>query len=89
MALVSHFYNTPYAQVLTMPVKTFWSMIRNANRLKAGNDLRLLQLLAVSQSSDAMRETGEALVQEQGKPTVTIDNRRDDNATQKLRDAFG
>lgn len=64
-------------------------MIRNANRLKAGNDLRLLQLLAVSQSSDQLRETSEALVLEQGKPTVAIDNRRDENATQRLRDAFG
>jgi hypothetical protein len=72
-----------------MPIRTFWSMIRNANRLKASEDMRLLHLLASAQAPDVVKDTREALAQELGKPLVTIDNRRDENATQKLRDAFG
>lgn len=72
-----------------MPIRTFWSMIRNSNRLKASHDMRLLSLLASSQNGDSLRETSDSLAQEHGKPMVVVDNRRDVNATQKLRDAFG
>lgn len=68
-----------------MPLRAFWSFASNLTRIQAEQQMGLLQVLAASQSGETATEVMESLKAELGTPTVTIDNRRDENATDTLR----
>lgn len=73
---------------MDMPLRAFWVFNANVSRLQAELDIRLLNVLASSQSSDGYQDHMSSLRQECGTPVVSIDNRRDENATEKLREAL-
>lgn len=68
-----------------MPLRAFWVFNGAVNRIQAEKDLRQLQLLGASQSSEAFTELHEALNKELGQPTVVIDNTSDGDAIEKLK----
>lgn len=75
-----------YREVMDMPLRAFWSFSGSMHRIQAEKNMNLLHMLAASQSGEQYTEAMESLKAELGTPTVQIDNRRDENATQTLRD---
>ncbi|MCG5512861.1 hypothetical protein [Ectothiorhodospira shaposhnikovii] len=73
-----HFYRMTDDQVLAMPVRRFWLMNANINRIQAEGDLRQLVLLTTAQAADGdVREKQrQALVAEMG--NVMVMNRREE-----------
>lgn len=49
-----------------MPVRRFWSMNANINRISAERDMRLLTVMNSAQSAEGAKETREHLVKELG-----------------------
>lgn len=74
-----------YREVMEMPVKTFWAFNAAVGRLQAESELRLIQVIASAQTKLG-QEHMEALRAEYGTPVVVVDERRDANATSKLRE---
>lgn len=78
-----------YREVMEMPLRAFWTYNGSVDRIRAEAELRQLQVLAASQSSEAFKEVAAALKEELKTPVVVIDNRRDENATEKLKAILG
>ena len=49
-----------------MPVRRFWLMFENINRISAERDLRLLTVMNSAQSHEAAKETRDSLIAEIG-----------------------
>ena len=85
---VLHFYGgLSYGELLKLPIRSFWRLHSNINRIRAEFDLRSLHVAAASQSTD-MKTFKDHLVIELGETTVVdpIANvKRDRDATQKLK----
>jgi hypothetical protein len=78
-----------YREVMDMPLRAFWTYTGAINRIRAEAELRQLQVLIGPGSGDAYKEVAASLEKEYGTPSVCVDNRRDENATEKLRSIFG
>ena len=75
--------------MMEMPIRSFWSANANVSRLSAERDMRLAQVFATSQGGgEALKQLGDSLREEQRQPIVTVDKRRDANATRKLKEAL-
>lgn len=70
-----------------MPIRAFWSAQANVGRISAERDLRLVSVFAATEG-EALKQIVETLRKEMDNPTVSIDKRRDVNATQTLKGAF-
>lgn len=64
---VSNYYAMGYEAVLRLPLKTFWMMHKNIDRIEAKRDMRAMSVAMVSQATpDSARAFREALVLEAG-----------------------
>ena len=60
------FYGMTDAEVLKMPIRTFWASYRYIVRIRAEEDLRLLPLLRAAQNTEMFNHTVETLKEEMG-----------------------
>jgi len=66
---VLHFYGgLSYRELLSLPIRTFWRMHSNINRIRAEDNLRTLQV-AVASQSEGVAKYRDHLVVELGKTT--------------------
>lgn len=70
---VVHFYSQDHNTVLNMPIKLFWMMCNNIQRIQARDDLRQLSIASTSAivgsmggSSEPLQQLNEALIGERG-----------------------
>ena len=87
---VSHFYGIGYREVMNLPVRAFWVMNQNVDRLRAEEDLRQIQVGIAIQSDVNYRGTIEALNNERGEwvrfsPLAPHLNRRDEEGVERLK----
>lgn len=75
-----HFYAMSYEAVLELPIKTFWLLSSNINKITAERDIRKFNLLLGSQmggTKDGVTDQLKRLHEEMGTPikrAVVIDN---------------
>lgn len=55
---------------MNLPIRTFWLMSSNMNRLFAERDMRLLSVTAAVNSSEGMKEKVDELTAEIGRVTL-------------------
>lgn len=77
-----------YRKVLELPLRTFWMLNRQVDRLRAEEDQRLLRLQNASQDANTAKQLTESLAAEIGMPVV-IEKKFDADAFESLRDKFG
>lgn len=63
-------YGMSYWDVLKLPLRTFWSLNRQIDRLRAEDDQRSLRIANASQSAEAAKELAEMLRLELDAPVV-------------------
>lgn len=64
---VMHFYSQTYQVVLALPIKTFWLMNGNIDRIMAHKDMRSLSVAVAAQANgEAAKELRQRLVAEAG-----------------------
>jgi len=63
---VMRFYSQGYQETLDLPLRTFWMMSGNVNRLGAEEDIRSLSVHAAAGSDKGFKETLERLQREMG-----------------------
>lgn len=83
-------YGMAYAELMRLPVKTFWMLNKNVSRLLAETDLRRLSLTAAAQSADAAASHSERLIAELDSPYVfenvpVLDAERDEVGFAELK----
>lgn len=61
-----HFYSIPRGELLKTPIKTFWLLACNVDRLRAEADMRLLPLLNAAQSKEGTEQASRQLKAELG-----------------------
>lgn len=57
------------------PIRVFWSMYHQINRIRAETDLRHLHIVAMAQSKDGYESASQTLLQELDEP-VEVDRLR-------------
>lgn len=87
---VSHFYGIGYREVMSLPVRAFWVMNQNIDRLRAEQDLRTINVAIATQSEESYKATVEALNKERGEwvkfsPLAPHLNQRDDEGVERLK----
>jgi hypothetical protein len=60
------FYSQNRKEVLELPLKTFWLMSNNIDRIDAQEDMRSLTIVTVGQSGEAANELRKSLNVESG-----------------------
>lgn len=92
---VLHFYAMGYAEIMALPLSTFWLLHANIDRIKAHDDLRAVSMALVGQSTpDAVHEYRQRLVVEAGQIVTMatgspLDVQRDEAGFQELRAMAG
>lgn len=61
-----HFYSQSYPEVMALPLKTFWLMSGNVDRVMAQSDMRALTVSVCGQAGEAAKEYRARLVIEIG-----------------------
>lgn len=51
-----------------MPIRSFWSFVKNMNRIQADNDLRAMDIALASNSGEFAKELRARLVETLGSP---------------------
>lgn len=64
------FYGTTYQETLGLPIRTFWMLSRNVDRLEAGEDLRRMRIAVASQSGETFEKFNKDLVAQIGEIVV-------------------
>jgi hypothetical protein len=81
------FYNLGgYQAVLDMPLRTFWLMSNNINRISAEEDIRKLSIAAGSSSDKGFKATQEGLQREMGDVITRSERTIAKQGIQKLKD---
>jgi len=73
---------------MRLPMRTFWLLNQNINRLRAEEDLRSLTTAAASQSSEFAEEHRQSLILEVGEPTKgssPLEAKRDEEGVAELK----
>ncbi|MFK3740969.1 hypothetical protein [Massilia sp. TN1-12] len=84
---VCHFYSTGYEQAMRLPLKTFWLMSSNIDRIEAKKDMRAITVAQMAQATpDGVQKFRDALVIEAGE-IVKLDGAQDDPRTAKRDEA--
>jgi hypothetical protein len=78
------FYGLAPAAVLALPIKTFWLMEHNINRIRADADLRQLRLSAAATNTKGIEEMSKQLAAEMGSVVIASEE-REEGAAEKLR----
>lgn len=78
-----------YPAVLRLPLRTFWSLNRQVDRLRAEQEQRQLRLISAGTSEDpkSARSVAEALEGQIGKPVV-YERKFDSKRFEELRKRF-
>ena len=84
-----HFYSMSDAQVLDMPVRRFWLMNSNIQRIQAEFDLRKMSVVASAQDGKAYEQYRKTLVIEIGDVTITNQKEGLDRAGLEMLRAMG
>jgi len=64
---VAHFYSMGFDAVMRLPLKTFWLMSTNIDRIEARNDMRAVTVAQMAQATpEGVQQFREALVIEAG-----------------------
>ena len=63
-----HFYGFDYQKVLALPIKTFWAIDRQINRVRAEADLRGMRVASTSMGGEGVQALQEMLLGEMGEP---------------------
>lgn len=99
-----HFYNLPYHDALELPLRVFWTMSGNIDRIRAHSDMRTLSVMQFSQATpEGVAQFREALVIEAGNVVKTsgdagialpkgenpLDAKRDEEGFAALRQMAG
>lgn len=73
-------YGLGYRELMALPIKTFWMLNKNVNRLLAEKDLRALSMAINSQSNEGVTALREKLSEELGNPygSQPVDNPLDE-----------
>jgi len=79
------FYGQRYDDVMALPIKAFWLMNRNIDRIAARQDLRRLSIAMCAQSSEAANHLRESLNAEGG----TVVKTRQEDPLEAKRDEQG
>lgn len=66
MCSVMHFYGIKHADLLQLPIYTFWEMAKNIDRLRAEEDKRMFTLLQQAFMSEEAQKYLDKLHEEQG-----------------------
>lgn len=66
-----HFYSLDFERVLLLPIRVFWLLSNNIQRIQARNDLRSLNVysatqLSVNGSTELLNSVREQLLEERG-----------------------
>ena len=80
-------YGQGYWEVMDLPIKTFWCLNRQVNRLRAEEDLRALRIGNVSQSGEESVKLRDDLVRELETPAI-VEKKFDDAKFQELQEKF-
>lgn len=84
-----HFYGLSNRELLDLPIRTFWMLNANVDRLSAQQDLRSLSVNLASQSTsnDSVLRLRDALVLELDEPWKSdpLEAVRDENGFERLR----
>jgi hypothetical protein len=76
-----------YREVLNLPINAFWSFVSNLEKIAATEDLRMIRLMAASQSSDGVKSVSEDLAKSVGevvKAAKVLDLQRDEIGFKEL-----
>lgn len=78
-----------YPAVLRLPLKTFWALNRQVDRLRAESEQRLLRLHSAASSEDpkAVKQLAEDLQRQIGSPVV-FEKKFDSKRFEELRKRF-
>ncbi len=79
-----HFYNQSYGEVMKLPIKAFWLMSSNIERIQAQKDMRTLTVAVCGQGGEAAQSHRERLNVEVGSIV-----KLDDNPMNAFRDEAG
>lgn len=63
-------YSMEYPAVLRLPLRTFWSLNRQIDRIRAEREQRLLRLYSAAQEPKAAEKLAESLEGQIGKPVI-------------------
>lgn len=81
-----------FADVMELPLRTFWSLNRNVDRLRAEQDIRSLQVATAAQTvedgGDAVKFLSEHLRMEIGSPII-IEKKFDRSKFEELKKKLG
>lgn len=80
---VMSFYHQDYMTLMQMPMKTFWLLSQNIERVAATQDLRSLSVALAGQGGEHTKEFQERLILEMGTCVV------EETATAEVRDEAG
>lgn len=84
---VSHFYSMGYGEVMRLPIRTFWLMASNIDRIEARKDMRAITVAQFAQATpEGVQQFRDALVIEAGS-IVKMDDTPTDPRAAKRDDA--
>jgi hypothetical protein len=93
MCSVMRFYGITHADLLRLPIYTFWEMAKNIDRLRAEDDKRMFILLQQAFMSENAQKYLDGLHEEQGTVIETSDGyygeKFDQGAFNALRGLLG
>lgn len=75
---------------MNLPVRAFWAMNRNIDRLRAEEDLRSITVGIAAQSEEAYQKISERLINERGEwvifsPLAPHLHKRDEDCAERLK----
>jgi hypothetical protein len=82
------FYGYKYEEMLSLPLRLFWTMVKNKNRITAAENLRQIQLLGFQNLEKDSREEY-IRVQQDTLGQVAISDERDEEGVNKLKALAG
>lgn len=87
IARVMREYGQGYWDVLSLPIKTFWSLNRQVNRLRAEADIRSLRITSAAASGEAATKLHDELQREIETP-VLVEKKFDEAKFLELQQKF-
>ena len=79
------FYHQDYLTLMNMPMKTFWLLAQNVDRVAAANDLRALRVALAGQGGEHTKEFQDRLILEMGTCVQEDTDVRDEEGFEELK----
>lgn len=84
-----HFYGIGFYETKKLPLKAFWMLQRNIDRLEASSDYRQLQLICSATSSEGVKDVSERLLKTIGKVVIYDEQKRVEHIQEEQLDRAG